>query len=80
MGIQLEQEEPEITWDQFKSYCLLPFGPSLRGNPLGELVDLKQGGSVEEYQQQFQTFLARATTVRTDQLVNLFTAGLNEGL
>ncbi|KAL8104131.1 hypothetical protein AgCh_028387 [Apium graveolens] len=77
---KLEQEEPDLKWDQFKSYRLLRFGPPLSGNPLGELVNLKQVDSVEEYQKQFQTLLARATTVRGDQHVDLFTAGLNDGL
>lgn len=77
---KLEQEEPNLKWDQFKSYCLLTFGPPMSGNPSGELVNLKQVGFVGEYQKQFQTLLARATTVRGDQQVDLFTAGLNDGL
>lgn len=77
---KLKQEEPNLKWDQFKSYCLLTFGPPMSGNPSGELVNLKQVGSVGEYQKQFQTLLARATTVRGDQQVDLFTAGLNDGL
>ena len=54
-------------------------GP-LWSNSLGELVNLKQTGSVEDYEQQFQALLARVTTVQPNQQVDLFTAGLSEGL
>ncbi|XP_010272908.1 PREDICTED: uncharacterized protein LOC104608573 [Nelumbo nucifera] len=50
---RVEQEEPDLSWDQFKSYCLLWFGPPLTSNPLGELINLKQTGTVVEYQRQF---------------------------
>ncbi|XP_057992829.1 uncharacterized protein LOC131173948 isoform X1 [Hevea brasiliensis] len=75
---KLEQEEAGLLWHSFKEYCNLRFGPLLRGNPLGELINLKQTGTVEEYQKQFQSLLARANSVRTDQQVNFFTAGLFE--
>ncbi|XP_010264784.1 PREDICTED: uncharacterized protein LOC104602705 [Nelumbo nucifera] len=77
---RLEQEEPGLGWAQFKSYCLLRFGPPLTSNPLGELINLKQTGTVAEYQRQFQTLLARASFVRPDQQVDMFTAGLSEPL
>ena len=64
---RLEQEELGISWEQFKSYCLLRFRPPLCSNPLGELINLKQMGTIEDYQRQFQTLLARATSVRQDQ-------------
>lgn len=35
---------------------------------------------MEDYQRQFQSLLARATTVRPDQQVDLFTAGLNDSI
>lgn len=41
---QLETELPAISWDGFKEYCSLRFGPPARSNPLGELVNLKQMG------------------------------------
>ncbi|XP_019053919.1 PREDICTED: uncharacterized protein LOC109114927 [Nelumbo nucifera] len=77
---RVEQEEPGLNWDQFKSYCLLRFGPPLTSNPLGELINLKQIGTVVEYQRQFQTLLARASLVRPDQQVDMFTARLAEPL
>lgn len=50
----------------------------MHGNPLGKLINLKQRGTVEDYQHQFQSLLARAKTVRPDQQVDLFTFGLND--
>lgn len=60
----------------FKNHCNLHFGPPLRSNPLGELVNLEQLGTMEECQRQFQSLLARATTVCLDQQVDLFNASL----
>ncbi|KAG6533126.1 hypothetical protein ZIOFF_006991 [Zingiber officinale] len=42
---QVEQEEPEMTWKQFRDQCHIRFGPPLSNNPLGELANLKQTGS-----------------------------------
>lgn len=64
----------------FKLFCNLRFEPLMSSLPLGELVYLKQNGSVDEYQKQFQVLLARATLDRENQHVSLFTAGLTEGL
>ncbi|KAH0658108.1 hypothetical protein KY289_026856 [Solanum tuberosum] len=73
---QLEQEEPNLTWGIFKEYCTLRFGPPVKSNPLGELINLKQTSSVEDYERNFQKMLARPSFVRIDQQVDMFTAGL----
>ncbi|XP_019265334.1 PREDICTED: uncharacterized protein LOC109242914 [Nicotiana attenuata] len=78
---QVEQEYPSVDWSEFKEYCALRFGPPLGSNPLGDLVNLKQTGSIEEYQRQFQERLARASKcVRVDQQVSLFTAVLIDSI
>ena len=77
---QIEQEDPDINWEGFKFQCNIRFGPPLSNNPLGELSNLKQRGSVEEYQRQFQSLLARTTDLKPNQQVSLFTAGLVESL
>ncbi|XP_068639368.1 uncharacterized protein [Aristolochia californica] len=48
-------------WDLFKEYCMLRFDPPTRSNPLGDLVNLKQTGTIELYQKYFQERLARAS-------------------
>ncbi|KAG6518122.1 hypothetical protein ZIOFF_021524 [Zingiber officinale] len=77
---QVEQEEPEMTWKQFRDHCDILFGPPLSNNPLGELANLNQTSSVEDYQRQFQSHLARTSDLRPQQQVDLFTAGLVEDL
>lgn len=52
----------------------------MSSNPIGKLVNLKQNGSLNEYQRQFQALLALATLVYVDQQVNLYTAGLSKDL
>ncbi|PPS11403.1 hypothetical protein GOBAR_AA09241 [Gossypium barbadense] len=52
----------------------------MSNKPLGELANLKQIGTVEKYQRQFQSLLARTTDLKPQQQVNLFTAGLVEDL
>ncbi|KAF3655276.1 hypothetical protein FXO37_16030 [Capsicum annuum] len=47
----------------------------------GDLVNLKQTGSVDEYQRRFQELLARGSKyVRIDQQVSLFTTGLIDSI
>ncbi|XP_068657862.1 uncharacterized protein [Aristolochia californica] len=75
-GHQLEMENPNIDWEEFKESCTIQFGPPAQRNPLGDLVLLRQTGTVEQYQKAFQEKLARASKiVRVDQQVGLFTAG-----
>jgi hypothetical protein len=52
----------------------------MSNNPLGELANFKQIGSVEDYQRQFQTLLARTHDLKPRQQVDLFTAGLIDEL
>lgn len=76
---QILRDEPPLSWLLFKEYCKLRFGPPRSNNPLGELANLKQRGRhIDEYVEDFQTLLARATSVRFEQQVDLFTAGLDE--
>jgi hypothetical protein len=74
----LERDEGEPNWRNFKEYINLRFGPSIRHNPLGELKELIQTGSVEEYQQRFLAILCRADRLQPKMQVQLFTPGLRE--
>ncbi|XP_068644717.1 uncharacterized protein [Aristolochia californica] len=78
---QFKTEHPVHDWEFFRDFCMLRFGAPARRNLLGDLVNLKQTGTIETYQKQFQERLARASPyVRSNQYVNLFTAGLVEAL
>lgn len=49
-------------------------------NPLGVLVKFNQTGSMEDYLCQFQELLACADSMRPDQQISLFTAGLTNSI
>ncbi|CAN0907885.1 hypothetical protein LINGRAHAP2_LOCUS25031 [Linum grandiflorum] len=77
----LRQDQPHISWDQFRSYCNHRFGPPGGANPLGDLTNLKQHGRlVEEYITDFQNCLSRVPPLQTAYQVAIFTAGLDEVL
>ncbi|XP_040948028.1 uncharacterized protein [Gossypium hirsutum] len=61
---QMEEEEANLDWGRFKECCHVRFGPPMSNNPLGELANLKQPGTVEEYQRQFQSILAGTTDLK----------------
>nr|GMD63719.1 retrotransposon protein, putative, unclassified [Ipomoea batatas] len=73
-------EDPAISWQQFKQRYYLRFGPGLRGNAFGTLNIRQNGRPVDEYTDEFQETLGRTTAVRQDQVVDLYTAGLDEWL
>ena len=75
-----KQEGAGMNWETFTEQCHLRFGPPMSLNPLGELANLKQIETVEEYQREFQSLLAQTTELTTKQQISLFTAGLLEGL
>ncbi|XP_068657922.1 uncharacterized protein [Aristolochia californica] len=78
---QVEVDSEVADWDEFKRLCTLRFGPPAYSNPLGDLVLLRQIGSLEQYKKLFQEILARASSmVQVDQQVALFTLGLTEAL
>ncbi|XP_068651577.1 uncharacterized protein [Aristolochia californica] len=78
---QFRYENPLYDWEIFRASCMLRFGPPARHYPLGDLVNLKQSGSLAQYQKSFQEKLARATDlVHPNLYVPLFTAGLVEAL
>ncbi|KAF2284984.1 hypothetical protein GH714_034045 [Hevea brasiliensis] len=76
--LQLIQDNPEPTWTDFESQCNKRFGPPIRSNKLGELAKLKQTGSVEDYQNKFETLVSRAGTLTQLQKIQLYISGLQE--
>ncbi|KAG6479507.1 hypothetical protein ZIOFF_062973 [Zingiber officinale] len=76
--IKLERDRPHIQWEEFKDQCNLRFGPSIRNNKLGELAKLQQSGSVEDYQRKFEQLAARASSLISEQVVQIFISGLQD--
>ncbi|XP_068636058.1 uncharacterized protein [Aristolochia californica] len=68
-------------WLQFKHACQMRFGPPASSNPVGELINYKQTGTLELYQKTFQERLARASEFVPPHLhVQIFNVGLTEAV
>ncbi|KAL1345712.1 hypothetical protein AAHE18_08G137600 [Arachis hypogaea] len=68
------------TWDSFLEALNARFGKNVFYDPRTALKELKQGGSVEEYQCQFEELSNRVTGLSEEWIVALFTTGLQEHL
>ncbi|KAH0716616.1 hypothetical protein KY290_012894 [Solanum tuberosum] len=78
---QLKRAKGPMSWEDFKKRCFQRFGPPESSNPVGELVTLRQTGTVEIYQRQFQEKLARADELIPEHLhVGIFIAGLDDSI
>jgi hypothetical protein len=73
---RLDNNQGDPSWSQFCELVNQRFGPPTRSNPLGELCHLRCTGSVDDYQAQFLTLLARCGGVTEPQQIVIFTAGL----
>nr|KAJ0227961.1 hypothetical protein LSAT_V11C100028230 [Lactuca sativa] len=64
------------TWNEFAEECKIRFGPPMSMNPLGELTQLRQTGTVEDYCASFESLLGKTTRVTPEQSMLYFCAGL----
>uniref|UniRef100_A0A0A8ZMP2 Retrotransposon gag domain-containing protein n=1 Tax=Arundo donax TaxID=35708 RepID=A0A0A8ZMP2_ARUDO len=64
---RLERNRGVPTWQEFVAAINCRFGPPIRSNPFGELMQLRRTGTVAEYQDRFLTLLARCDSVTEDQ-------------
>ncbi|KAH0765137.1 hypothetical protein KY285_001008 [Solanum tuberosum] len=78
---QLKRAKGPTSWDDFQKRCFQRFGHPESSNPMGELVTLRQIGTVEIYQRQFQEKFARADEFIPEHLqVGIFMAGLDDSI
>lgn len=78
--IQFQRDEGTLTWRRFTEVLNTRFGPPLRSNPLGELVNCHRTTTVDDFQGRFEALLPRAGTLSECQKVWLFTNGLRPPL
>lgn len=64
------------TWPRFVKHVNLHFGPPMRNNPLGELIQLWRASSVEEYLEELLSVLCRCDEMTEKQHVQFFICGL----
>jgi hypothetical protein len=67
-------------WAEFVKLVNQRFGPPLRGNALGELIQLKRDTTVVDYQNWFSALVNRCTGLSEKQQIDIFTTGLRNPL
>jgi hypothetical protein len=72
----LERNQGKPSWEEFIHLINQRFGPPLRSNPLGELIQLRREGTVAEFQSKFLSLLARCDGLVEKHQINVFIAGL----
>lgn len=76
----LLDENVELTWDQLKLELMERYGGIGEGDVFEQLVSLQQGGSVEEYIQDFERLISQVSRLPDDQYFGYFIHGLKEGI
>jgi hypothetical protein len=67
-------------WAAFVKLVNQRFGPPLRGNVLGELIQLRRETTVANYQSRFLALVNRCTGLTEKQQIDIFTADLRNPL
>jgi hypothetical protein len=76
----LEKNHGTSTWDEFERLVNQRFGPPIRGNALGELIQLRRETTVADYQTRFLTLVNRCKGLTEPHQIDIFTAGLHDPL
>lgn len=64
-------------WEEFTTALIRRFGGTGGGTVFEKLASLKQTGSVDEYVQEFELLVARATNTAEEQMLGYFLTGLS---
>lgn len=76
---KLKDHQPNINWEDFKQACILQFGSPQSFNGIGDLIELRQVGSLKNHNERFQRKLAGiGDSMMHDQEVKLFMTGLQK--
>jgi hypothetical protein len=76
----VERNHGTSDWAAFVKLVNQRFGPPLRGNVLGELIQLRRETTVVDYQSRFLTLVNHCTGLTEKQQIDIFTAGLRNPL
>ena len=76
----LKQEAVYISWNEFKEWLHLRYGPNKFLDFFGELTKLQKSRSVEEYQSKFEKLLAKVEHLPQACQVRCFISGLCESI
>jgi hypothetical protein len=72
----VEKNRGTPTWAEFDKLVHQRFGPPLRGNALGELVQLQRETTVADYQFKFLALVTHCTDLVEKHQIDIFTNGL----
>jgi hypothetical protein len=75
-----EKNRGTPTWVEFDKLVHQRFGPPLRGNALGELIQLQRETTVADYQSKFLALVTRCTDLVEKHQIDIFTNGLHNPL
>lgn len=76
----LIQENPAVTWPEFKEALHTRYGPNQLTDFFGELSKLQQLGAVKTYQTHFEKLLAKVGQLSQARQVSCFVSGLSPSI
>jgi hypothetical protein len=76
----LEKNQGTLTWDEFEKLVNQRFRPPIRGDALGELIQLRRETTVVDYQTRFLALVNHCKVLTEPHRINIFTAGLRDPL
>lgn len=76
----LKESSPVHSWDDFVSALEVRFGPFAFEDPVGEFTKLRQNGTVEEYQTQFEILSNKISGLTEEFRISTFLSGLKDDL
>ncbi|GJT75486.1 MAK10-like protein [Tanacetum coccineum] len=74
------KETPDATWEEFKTIIYITYGPHQFLDYFGELTKLRQQGTVQSYQFQFNKLLAKVGYLPQDRQVSCFVSGFKDSV
>jgi len=72
----LEQDEGMPSWERFEELANQRFGPAIRSNRLSELARLPWHGTVQDFQERFNSMVCHTPELSPKQKADLFVGGL----
>jgi hypothetical protein len=76
----LEKNQGTSTWDEFEKLVNQHFGPLIRGNALGELIQLRRETTITDCQTRFLALVNRYKGLTELHQINIFTTSLCDPL
>ncbi|KAK9225273.1 hypothetical protein WN943_010314 [Citrus x changshan-huyou] len=77
---EYETSKPKITWKGFIKDLILRFSPGRYDDPISQLTKLRQSGTVQQYQEQFEALVVKTHVLSEEFYVSCFASGLCEEL